>query len=263
MPLYATNGRVQDLPANTQFLFWDNQLDWGRAYKIAHIEQQHTWGAEYGFDTNEMYINLLMDVVSTDPCKTFISRPSFQSVDWEQWGAFCRWVFSHNILQVETLLTQIKYGNCGYWLGQFLASKSKAVGSYCYQNNSTVDNTKYWGPHFKFDPHKCQSVSELPDHWPTPDEIALGEAYARWWGDILGNDQVQSQKFASQSTKQPPPIIEQEGEVVVGDKKDSKVEDGLPWGVIALGVFTVGLVATLIVWADLESKDEGPIIVRG
>jgi len=262
MSLYATNGRVQDLPANTQFLFWDNQIDWGRAYKIANIEVQHTWGNQYGFDTNEMYVNLLMDAVLKDPCRTFVSRPSFQAVDWVQWGNFCRWFFSRNILDVEALLTQIRSGNCGYWLGQFLASGTKAVGSYCYTSNDKVDSTIYWGPYFDFDSHKCKSVEKLPDHWPTPEEIALGEAYANWWNDLLGRNESNSQQLASQTAKHSPPVIEKEGEVV-GDKKDAKVDTGLPWGAIALGVFTVGLVATLVVWADLESKDEGPIVVRG
>ena len=213
MPLFATNGRVQDLPANTQFKFWDNQSDWGRAYKIAKIELGYAKGFKH-IATYETYIHLLLDVISKDPCRTFISRPAYQAKDWAQWGAFCSWFFYKDIIGMDNVLSAIRWGDCGRWLGQFLASGRRAYASNCYWSDEKVDNTIFWDMH-DFDQNNCRSIRQVPPEFPTPAEL---EAMVRL-GEYLGSETPKQpfekpnmNRLVSQTTLDAPPEIEMDSE---------------------------------------------------
>lgn len=188
--LFATNGRVQDLPPDTQFEFWDDQMDWGRAFKVAKIQQQDVVGVAAA-PAQELMVHLLLQSVANDPCKTFISRPEFQLPDWAQWARFARWFFRLDYPTQEDVLNNIRWGNCGQWLGQFLASNTTAMSESCFESCYTVDKIQFWDFH-PWNPEYCGSDRQLPARLPTtPDELAGAVALAEWLQNMLGPDAKQ------------------------------------------------------------------------
>jgi len=219
MLLYATNGRVQELPDTTQFLFWD-KADFNRAFKIAKLTLAQYYGKYRGQIRDvdrqnykihpdvgaylvghaaaykeEWRIHWLMDSISKDPCKTFVSRPVGQEVDWYQWAMFCSWYFYfHNDTGSTLLLSEdIAGGNCGRWLGQFLA-KDQTFGhkwgypfAHCVRNQSAVD-ALYFVDVNDFDVVRCRA--DVGVFVPPPPETWL-ETLAKWFPDAS-----QAKKFA-------------------------------------------------------------------
>ncbi|MFA5054483.1 MAG: hypothetical protein WC565_10510 [Parcubacteria group bacterium] len=159
--LYATNGRVQELPEGTQFSFWDKQVDLGRAWKIAKVELYFRAG-KVKAAALEMEVSKLIDRIYSDPCKTFVSRPQGQSVDWQQWGRFCHWymgfvarMYSEDWRvaydadkDMESLGVDMDSGSCGRWLGQFLLAvqegKANSPALPCYSSQEQVDMILFW-----------------------------------------------------------------------------------------------------------------------
>jgi len=219
--LYATNGTVQDLPQGTQFAFWDNQFDWGRAFKIAKIQQQFVEGVTVAPHL-EVEDHTLLELVQNDPCKAFISRPVSQVVDWIQWARFCKWFFRLNRAAREEVMNQMRWGNCGYWLGQFLASGTMADEEGCFTTAAKVDAIVFWDFH-EWDYGRCRSKQKLLDHWPTPDEIAQYQEFGDWLTSVFGESETKrladSPPTASQranvvsSSASPPPEITETGTV--------------------------------------------------
>ena len=159
--MYATNGRVQDLPEGTQFSFWDKQVDLGRAWKIAKVELYFRTD-KVKAAALELEVSKLIDRIYSDPCKTFVSRPQGQSVDWQQWGRFCHWYMGFVARQyssdmytaydggrdMESLGIDMDSGNCGRWLGQFLLAvqekKTDSPALPCYSSEDQVDKILFW-----------------------------------------------------------------------------------------------------------------------
>jgi len=204
--LYATNGRVQELPEGTQFSFWDKQVDLGRAWKIAKVELYFRAG-KVKAAALEMEVSKLIDRIYSDPCKTFVSRPQGQSVDWQQWGRFCHWymgfvarLYSSDWRvaydadrDMSSLSTDMDNGTCGRWLGQFLLAvqegKTNSPALPCYSSQEQVDNILFWDM-FDFSVYeydagkytapmgdlicKCRRPEWMPD-WVTPSDLETRE----------------------------------------------------------------------------------------
>lgn len=201
--IYVTNGWAQDLPQTTQFQFWDNQLDWGRAFKIAKIRQNDVLGPSVA-PRHEVMVHVLLEVIASDPYKSFTSRPAGREPDWCRWAAFCYWFYRQNMDQSWNTLEQIRTGQIAVWFPAFnaWAADFGSLQNYCCGSNRAVDDTVFWDYH-EFDKSKCSSTRKVPETFPTPEEIAEMVRGGQWLAEMLGSDTTAQNFYDS------PPTLEQ------------------------------------------------------
>jgi hypothetical protein len=185
--MYATNGKVQDLPSSSQFDFW-NQVDWGIAFNIAKVEQNLLVGADRA-PHQELAIQLLLDAVMRDKWSVWKSRPKGQQANWEGWGNFCSYYLRSDVFAQQAMLGEMIRGRVDLWFSRYLASNVKAAGGKCFWYIN-APKIVYWDFH-EFDRVECRSIRKIPPTWPTPQEIAFGQAYAQWWASLLGQNEAQ------------------------------------------------------------------------
>lgn len=213
--LFATNGSVQHLPADTKFVFWDAQVDWGRAFKAAKVQQQAVVGVGAS-PAQEFMVHLLLEATASDPYKVFTSRPAGQATDWKQWARFAYWFFGLNYGSKEKVMNDIRWGNVGRWFGQFTAANVMAQSEHCFASNASVDAIVFWDFH-PWDGQRCMSERQLPAQWPTPEEMAHIQETVAWLNDTFGtsrankfmNDPPQASDHAQnvmQNASAPPPL---------------------------------------------------------
>jgi len=244
--MFVTNGTVQDLPSDQQFAFWDNQLDWGRAYILAKVEQANILGADRA-PHYQMIVHILLDVIKEDRWRVFTSRPVGQEPNWCQWAKFCGWFFRHNQDSQEVILNEIRRGEIYSWYTNFSASAPGImIASHkCCGSSEKVSSIVFWDFH-EFDRGYCKSKRKVPETWPTPEEMAKIAALAKWYGDTFGTAQAKNffespptpQQNAATFSPQPPPPVEDVdlGSNTVPSKGSSK--SFLPFVVVgALAIF--------------------------
>lgn len=243
--LYATNGTVQELPSNTQFQYWDSQIDFGRAFKVAKIEQQDVVGVRQA-PLHEFLVHILLSSVANDPRMVWTSRPRGQAINWVQWGKFCRWFFSKPAIESDRILKDVSGGYVSSYLPQFLAANIISPYAKCYETSSKIDASVFWD-YFKFN-FSCESTrsDQLPEHWPTPEEMAKYEDIVSKWGDLWGQDNVRqfvsdppsmSTYAAEVSSKATPAPLDTEPDEATSDSSSSWVVPALAVGAIGVVVF--------------------------
>jgi len=219
--LYLTNGKAQDLPLNQQFEFWD-QLDWGRAYKLAKIKLAEAVGAAQA-PALELKIQVLLDCVGQDPRKAWTSRPMGQAPDWCRWSSFCEWMFRMGRIDEEATWNAIRSGNVAGWYPSYAQFDSQWTGvQMCCDSNAAVDATVFWDFH-EFDRSTCQSKRKVPATMPTPEEIGEAVATIEFLNSIFGtsgaknfidNPPSNAERAAAVSAGAPKPI---EGDLNLDD----------------------------------------------
>lgn len=173
--LFATNGKVQDLPADTQFEFWDSQSEFGRAYKIGKLMLQERLGPAGAYN-HDYLIHLILIEARTEPYRVFVSRPVGQPVDWQEWARFCYWFFGFDFWQQEQVYRDMSQGNIGVWFGSFLAARDQRrfYGPFyimdCLKDDASVDATQVWDCH-EFEGADCASKRKVPTEYLTPEEV--------------------------------------------------------------------------------------------
>lgn len=197
--LFATNGRPQDLPPDTQFLFWD-EADNLRAFKVAMIEAQEAVGIpQYVYDSNVSWVNKLITAVREDVCATFTSRPVGQAIDWPQWARFARWYFYKSYGERQDLCHTISAGNCGTWLGGFLSAmpnlEATMYRSHCYTSSEQIDRL-IWYEHVPFDSATCAAAPNIAQAGLFDIAQALGVTI----NDLLAGKNVPPKGFADPGT---------------------------------------------------------------
>lgn len=197
--LYATNGRVQDLPANTTFEFWNN-ADYERALKICKIQWQHKFGKtsselEKTYQSLDFYSQGVMRCALTDPCKTFTSRPAGQKQDWVQWARFCKWLASMSIFDMTTATNDMAR-SCAIWLGPFLGSNTYAISENCFQSNEQVDGIRF----YSMEPWN-ESICMTRPYNPNLPPPTLPPTDTNWVDELLGWLPEHNKGFASPMTK--------------------------------------------------------------
>lgn len=249
--LYATNGKTQDLPPGTQFLFWD-QVQWGKAFQIAKVEQNLRMGASVA-PRHELDVHLLMESQQQDPYKVFVSRPASQAPDWVAWSSFAWWYFSMDPLSRSSLLGDIHRGQIATWFPAWMQNAHdnlgyKRKGGYCYLPER-VDTIVFWD-HHEFDKNKCQSTRRVPPSWPTPEELAQMQVASEWLAQVFGGDDDAMQRFvdspptaserASATSPTAPPSVDS-GEVGGGTDETSGT-----W--IAIGALGLAVGLGVLLW---------------
>ena len=220
--LYATNGQVQELPESTTFDFWDHQLDFGRAFKVAKIEQQRALGVRQA-PLQEFLVHILLECVAADPRMAWTSRPKGQAVNWVGWGKFCRWIFLKSPLDLDRTLSDVSGGYVSSYFPQFLAFNYTSPFAKCYSTSDRIDKSVFWDymefrarPPTTVNPitgmYECCSerprdLVELEWVALTPEELAKLKEQAEWLGSILGYEKVR--KF----TDDPPTMAQHASEV--------------------------------------------------
>jgi len=259
--LYATNGQVQELPANTVFDYWDHQLDFGRAFKVAKIEQQRAIGVREA-PLQEFLVHILLECVAADPRMAWTSRPKGQAVNWVGWGKFCRWVLLKSPYDMDRTLSDIRSGYVSSYFPQFLAFNYTSPLAQCYSTSDRIDKSVLWDyMEFKVYPKgtvnpitgKYECCSERPgefvelEQWVTvtPEELAkYGELVAQWQ-DFWGDDQVkrmtsdpptmaQHASEVSQKASPPQPLEDQELEAENGSGSSSLLVPIVGLGAVGL-----------------------------
>lgn len=140
--LYATNGRVQDLPENQDFIFWTPD-DYRRAYMVTVVQGDAIHGP-----VQKMFIDFatrdMLDAIGRDPCKVFVSRPKGQEVDWERFALFAAWFIS-DIQQTTAKSTQIRFEGCSRWFPEFLQDTANRSPAHleCISTAQAIDNIKW------------------------------------------------------------------------------------------------------------------------
>lgn len=241
--LYVTNGTVQDLPPNQAFEFWDSQLDWGRAFKLAKIQQSEKMGPDTA-PRHEMDVHVLLEAIASDKWKSFTSRPAGQPKNWCRWAEFCRWFFDHGFDQRWYILDEIRRGEINRWYPPFASWKWGRSAHYCCDSDQTVDNTVFWDGH-TFDKNYCRSDRKIPETFPTPEELAGMAAWGNLLGSIFGED-------GAKQFMDSPPTHADRATAMRGSSApepveiDSEPDEPTNWGPWILGgmaILTVGLFA--------------------
>ncbi len=188
--LFVTNGTTRDLPQDQPFEFWDGQVDWGRAYKIAKIQQSEKMSPAVA-PRHDLDVHIMLEAVASDRYKSFTSRPAGEPIAWCRWAEFCRWFFDHDFDNRWYIVNEIRRGEIYRWYPRFAAWADKygQFARYCCETDKIVDDTIFWDGH-NFDKKYCRSDRQIPATFPTPEELEGIAAWGELLGGIFGTDEA-------------------------------------------------------------------------
>lgn len=246
--LYYANSRVQDLPASTAFVKWD-QFYAGLALKVARREmiRLRGWEAAPQYDQN---VQVLVAAVAADRCGLFSVRPDVQDQDWPRFACFTNWAFRLNEYSFNSLLNDIGSSNCRWCdaviqvldaqcCDQSHCSQSIVARDPCLQGTGRVsDMTVVLGTPHNF--QLCGQAAQLPATW---DEFVTANNLLAWLGYDVPTQQykVQQWPYKSPSGQPLPPPFET---VSYGEEADK-----VPWTWLAAAGAAIGL-SLLVFWGD-------------